>query len=130
VTKVFITGISGFIGSNLAINLVKEGYSIDGLIRQISSRELASLEPVLDKIHLIKGDITSYHSVNSAIGSSLPQCVLHLGALTPVRLSFEDPKYLVLNSTKKRKLLEWKPTLTSKEGLKSVVWKERNLKDV
>ena len=90
-TKVFITGISGFVGSNVAIKLVKEGYSVDGLVRQVSSRELAFLEPVLDKIHLIKGDITSYHSVNSAIGSSLPQYVLHLGALTPVRLSFEDP---------------------------------------
>lgn len=46
---------------------------------------------ILDKIHLIKGNLTSYHSVSSAIDAVHPQFVLHLGAITPVRLSFENP---------------------------------------
>lgn len=90
-TNVFITGISGFIGSNLAAKLVEEGYSVSGFVRQVSERESASLKHVLDKIRIIEGDLTVYHSVSSAIASVHPQYVLHVGALTPVRVSFEDP---------------------------------------
>jgi nucleoside-diphosphate-sugar epimerase len=46
---------------------------------------------VLDRIRLVEGDLTAYHSVNSAISVAQPQYVVHLGALTPVRLSFENP---------------------------------------
>jgi len=56
------------------------------------------LSTVLDKVHLIEGDLAAYHSVRSAISSAKPQFVLHLGALTPVRLSFEDPfPYISVN---------------------------------
>jgi nucleoside-diphosphate-sugar epimerase len=90
-TRVFITGISGFVGSSLAKRLVEEGYSVSGLLRPVTGRELASLKPVMDKIQIVRGDLTTYHSVSSALSLIHPQYVLHLGALTPVRLSFEDP---------------------------------------
>jgi nucleoside-diphosphate-sugar epimerase len=45
----------------------------------------------MDYLHLVEGDLQSYHSVHAAISSSAPQVVAHLGALTPVRYSFEDP---------------------------------------
>jgi len=89
--NVLITGITGFIGSNLAIKLIEEGYNVYGLIRHTSKRELKPLKPVLDKIRLIEGDLTTYHSVSTAINATQPQFVLHLGALTPVRSSFENP---------------------------------------
>lgn len=89
--NVLITGITGFIGSNLAIKLAEEGYSIYGLIRHTSKRELEPLQSILDKIRLIKGDLTTYHSVSVAIKAAQPEFVLHIGALTPVRLSFENP---------------------------------------
>lgn len=89
--NVLITGITGFIGSNLAIKLIEEGYNIYGLIRHTSKRELENLKPALDKIHLIEGDLTTYHSISAAINASQPQFILHLGALTPVRSSFENP---------------------------------------
>ena len=90
-TNVLVTGCTGFVGSNLTISLVQEGYNVYGLVRHTSKRELDSLGTALDKVHLIEGDLTAYHSVKSAITSSNPQFVLHLGALTPVRLSFENP---------------------------------------
>jgi nucleoside-diphosphate-sugar epimerase len=90
-TRVLITGISGFVGSSLARKLVEEGYSVSGLVRPVAGRELASLKPVMDKIQIVRGDLTTYHSVSSALSLIHPQYVLHLGALTPVRLSFEDP---------------------------------------
>jgi len=90
-TRVLITGISGFVGSSLAKKLVEEGYSVSGLVRPVTGRELASLKPLLDKIQIVRGDLTTYHSISSALSLIHPQYVLHLGALTPVRLSFEDP---------------------------------------
>lgn len=89
--NVLITGITGFIGSNLAIKLIEEGYSVYGLIRHTSKRELETLKPALDKIRLIEGDLITYHSISAAINASQPQFILHLGALTPVRSSFENP---------------------------------------
>jgi len=86
-----ITGITGFVGSNLAIKLIEEGYNVYGLIRHTSKRELENLKPALDKIRLIEGDLITYHSISAAINASQPQFVLHLGALTPVRSSFENP---------------------------------------
>jgi len=90
-TNALVTGCTGFIGSNLTVKLVEEGYDVYGLVRHTSKRELDTLSTVLDKVHLIEGDLTSFHSVKSAISSAKPQFVFHLGALTPVRLSFEDP---------------------------------------
>jgi len=89
--NVLITGVTGFIGSNLAINLIEEGYNVYGLIRHTSSRSLEPLKPVLDRIRLIRGNLTTYHSINAVVKVTQPQFVLHLGALTPVRLSFENP---------------------------------------
>ena len=90
-TKVLITGCTGFVGSNLTKKLVEKGFNVYGLIRHASKRDLESLDGVLEKIRLIQGDLNEYHSVCSALKSTDPQFVLHLGAMTPVRLSFEDP---------------------------------------
>jgi nucleoside-diphosphate-sugar epimerase len=89
--NVLITGCTGFIGSNLATKLVEKGYSVYGLVRHVARKELKPLESILDKIRLIEGDLASYHSISSAISAAQPQVVLHLGALSPVRLSFENP---------------------------------------
>src|SRR5438093_7222037 len=49
-------------------------------------------------MHLIEGDLVRFHSVLSAIETSDPNIVFHLGAPTPVRLSFDDPyPYIGIN---------------------------------
>jgi len=96
--NILITGVTGFIGSNLAIKLIEEGYNVYGLVRHTAVREMESLKPVLDKIRFIEGDLITYHSASAAVKATQPQFVLHLGALTPVRLSFENPfPYLSTN---------------------------------
>jgi len=90
-TQVLLTGCTGFVGSNLAKRLIEDGYNVYGLVRHSSRRDLRHLEDVLEKMHIIEGDFTEYHSACSAIAATNPQFVLHVGALTPVRLSFEDP---------------------------------------
>jgi len=73
------------------MKLVEDGYQVYGLVRHTSQNELNSLRPVLDRVHLMEGDLCEFHSLVSAIETSNPQFILHLGALTPVRLSYEDP---------------------------------------
>ncbi len=97
-TNVLVTGCTGFIGSNLCTKLIERGYNVYGLIRHTSRHELKNLENVLDRIKFIEGDLTVYHSIRSAVQTSNARIIVHLGALTPVRLSFEDPfPYLNIN---------------------------------
>ncbi len=96
--NVLVTGVTGFIGSQLASKLVDQGDNVYGLVRHSSERELKRLESIVSKVHLIEGDLVRYHSVLSAVEASDPSIVFHLGALTPVRLSFDDPyPYIGIN---------------------------------
>jgi nucleoside-diphosphate-sugar epimerase len=89
--RVLITGVTGFIGSRLAERLVKLGHTVYGTARHCASRELRPLENILDEIVLLTADISDYMSVVQTLKSADPDCIFHLGALTPVRLSFEKP---------------------------------------
>ena len=89
--SVLLTGISGFIGGELGRRLVEKGYTVYGLIRHSSGRMLDHIKDYMDKVRLIQGDLREYHSVKLAIRDSNPEFIAHLGALTPVRLSFDDP---------------------------------------
>ena len=96
--NVLVTGITGFIGSRLASRLVAQGDDVYGLVRHSSERELRRIEKIIPKIHLIEGDLVRFHSVLSAVETSDPNIVYHFGALTPVRLSFDDPyPYIGIN---------------------------------
>jgi len=53
--KSFITGINGFIGSNLAARLIKEGQEVSGLVRKTS--DLSFLKGL--KVKLFFGDLSS-----------------------------------------------------------------------
>ena len=86
-----VTGITGFIGSRLASRLVDEGYNVHGLVRHCSERDLGRISKIMPQVHLIEGDLGTFHSTLSAVDAAEPNVVFHLGALTPVRLSFDDP---------------------------------------
>jgi len=90
-TNILVTGITGFIGSNLSAKLVSKGYKVYGLVRHSASRTFQGLEPILQDLTLLSGDLRDYHSVKEALRKSDPNIIIHLGAMTPVRLSFEDP---------------------------------------
>lgn len=90
-TSVLVTGATGFIGSWLTTKLVEEGYDTYCLVRHVARGHMLPIKDILDKVRLIEGDLTEYHSIRSTIRASRPQIILHLGALTPVKLSFTDP---------------------------------------
>lgn len=90
-SKVLITGVTGFIGSHLAKELLKKDYEVYGVIRHTSHRNLKPIQTILDEIVLMTGDLTSFYSMKNVMRSVDPDYVLHLGAMSPVRYSFEHP---------------------------------------
>jgi len=95
---VLITGATGFIGSNITQRLVTSGYEVYALLRHASHRDLRALSQVVENVRFVEGDLTDYHSLQSAIEDCNPEAIIHLGALTPVRLSFDNPfPYLRVN---------------------------------
>src|SRR3989338_10962589 len=91
VKRVLITGITGFIGAELAHKLLSEGYEVYGFLQPVIGRDLSCLDDIKDKIKLVTCDIRDYFSVRNAIKKIEPEVVFHLAALSPVRLSFEHP---------------------------------------
>jgi nucleoside-diphosphate-sugar epimerase len=89
--KILITGISGFIGSQLATRLVDEGHEVSGVIRRVANRDLAPLQEILGDIAIVSGDVSDFVSTRNAIKTVNPDVIFHLAALSPVRDSFERP---------------------------------------
>ncbi len=89
--KVLLTGILGFIGSNMAERLIGDGHEVYGLVRRVASRNMASIGEILGDITLISGDVSDYVSTRNALRTANPEVVIHLAALSPVRDSFERP---------------------------------------
>lgn len=88
--KVLITGITGFMGGELAHRLISN-YEVHGIAKQSRSRNMSSLEDIIEEITLHEVDITDYMSVENLITQIKPDKILHLAALSPVRASFEHP---------------------------------------
>jgi nucleoside-diphosphate-sugar epimerase len=89
--KVLITGIMGFVGSHLAEQMVADGDEVYGVVRRVASRKMDAVSKVLKDIVLLSGDIADYVSIRNAIKTAMPDVVVHLAALSPVRESFERP---------------------------------------
>jgi GDP-4-dehydro-6-deoxy-D-mannose reductase len=96
--RALVTGITGFIGSNLAEALVQKGYELTGLVRPCASRDLRPIQHLLADITLVTCDLTNYASVTNSLRTLDPDIIFHLAALSPVRYSFEHPfKYQETN---------------------------------
>ena len=85
--RVLITGVTGFIGNALARELVELGHDVYGLVRFISMHR-----EVPEGVTKVVGDLTDYHSLVSIVESVRPEVVFHVGALTPVSLSYRQPR--------------------------------------
>lgn len=85
-SKVLITGGAGFIGSNLALALLKKGHSVrvlDNLSPQIhgeNSNNSPLFRSIKDKVEFIKGDITDKENVRSALEGI--EIIVHYAAET------------------------------------------------
>ena len=100
--KVLITGGAGFIGSQIALKLVKK-YDVvvlDSLSRQIHGADPESTSPlyrsIKDKVQFIHGDVRSRESWQNALNDT--DFVIHLAAETGTGQSmYEIKKYVDTN---------------------------------
>jgi UDP-glucose 4-epimerase len=83
-----ITGGAGFIGSNLAEALVRDGERVR-IFDNLSSGSLDNLGALRDRIELIEGDLRDYAAVQRAMHGVT--YVSHQGALRSVERSVDDP---------------------------------------
>ena len=88
----FITGIAGMDGSHLADFLLSKGYKVYGLIRRSSNFNPTNISHILDKITLLKGDITDQNSLLRALKESNPDEVYNLAAQSFVGESWNTPE--------------------------------------
>jgi dTDP-L-rhamnose 4-epimerase len=101
--NILISGGAGFIGSNLALKLVKKGYSVtvlDNLSQQIHGEKPEISSPlylaIKDKVRFIKGSVTCPEDWRKALDGQ--ECVVHLAAETGTGQSmYEIKKYVDTN---------------------------------
>ena len=86
-SKILVTGASGFIGSALVKKLEENGHSVYGFYRYMSDDRYDFYKPE----NIIFGDIRDREAVQRAVGESKPDTVIHLAAITPVSYSFSHP---------------------------------------
>jgi len=89
--KTLVTGMTGFIGSNLTKKLLEEGHEVSGFIQPVIGRDFRAIEDIKDSLNLVTCDIRDYSSVRDSLKKLQPDAVFHLASLSPVRMSFEHP---------------------------------------
>jgi GDPmannose 4,6-dehydratase len=89
--RALITGITGQDGSFLAEQLLDRGYEVYGLIRRLSSPNTRNIAHLLDRIHLVDGDLLDQASLQTAIQAAEPDEVYNLAAQSFVGVSFTQP---------------------------------------
>lgn len=87
-SKVLVTGGAGFIGSHLVEKLVELGHDVT-VIDALSTGNTKNLEPVMEKINLVEGDILDLSLLEKAMDKS--EYIFHLAANSSVNRSLEDP---------------------------------------
>jgi len=108
--RVFITGISGFVGSHLAKYLVDHGNEVYGLVRRRADgskpKNVVRLR-IYEQLHLIEGDISSISNLGAALEIAKPDIIFHLAAQSFIPASFLNPlETLLFNSSGTANLLE------------------------
>jgi len=96
--RILITGVAGFIGSNLGEYLIKENHKIVGIDnfdpfykRSIKEENIASLLQSAN-FSFFEGDIRDKTFINSIFSSQKPDIIIHLAAKAGVRPSILNPR--------------------------------------
>jgi GDP-mannose 4,6-dehydratase len=122
IDSVFITGITGFVGSHLA-DYILANYpkvQISGLARWRAPKD--NIRHILDKITLEPGDLLDLASLNAAIAKQKPDVIFHLAAQSYVPFSFNAPAItLNTNVTGTCNLLEAVKELKLRESYDPII---------
>ncbi len=92
--RIFITGISGFVGSHLAKYLLDEGATVFGLVRRKADGSLPrNLEylKIEQEVNLLDGDMRDISSLAFALDRSKSNIIFHFAAQSFIPRSFSHP---------------------------------------
>ena len=96
--KALITGINGQDGSYLSEHLLSLGYEVHGILRRHSVSENQNSRLVKhgtdNIIHTYYGDLTDSLNLTRLIKEIEPDEIYNLGAMSHVRVSFDNPEYV------------------------------------
>lgn len=92
-----ITGITGQDGSYLAELLLSKGYKVHGIIRRASSFNTCRIDHIYENpnLKLHYGDLTDGGCIHKSVMELQPDEIYNLGAMSHVRVSFDQPIYAV-----------------------------------
>ena len=88
--KILITGIDGFVGSNLAKRLTGLGANVSGIIQK-KKNSLLYFESIHKKCKLFKGEITNKSFIQNIINKNNFEIVFHLAAQVEVGVANKSP---------------------------------------
>jgi len=89
--RALITGITGQDGSYLAEFLLDKGYEVWGLARRASTDSHERIDHILDRLHLVQGDLLDQPSLTAALEQAEPDEVYNLAAQSFVPTSWSQP---------------------------------------
>jgi len=94
--RIFVTGMTGFLGHQLGIKLLEKGHKVGTLARNVatSDRPIASNTESMIRgetvsgISYYYGDLTDYLNLYDTLSNFKPDVIIHLAAQTSVAYSF------------------------------------------
>jgi len=89
--NVFVTGVNGFIGGNLAKELLNQGANIFGLMRNENKNTFIYYEEIADKINLIYGELWDKELMCRIISEEQISVVFHLAAQVEIGVGIINP---------------------------------------
>jgi dTDP-glucose 4,6-dehydratase len=89
--KIFLTGITGFIGNRLAEVLIKNGHKIHAIVRYRAAEDYSIKPRRIQKVSYHTCNLNDHIGLRRTLINIDPEIIIHLAALSPVRHSFTSP---------------------------------------
>lgn len=89
--RVLITGATGILGSNLTKKLCDLGADVVCIVRDWVPQSELVLSGYLEKVKVVRGEITDYYLIRRTLAEYEIEFVFHLGAQTIVPIANKDP---------------------------------------
>ena len=101
--KIMITGGTGFVGSHLCDEFLKDNHDL--IILTKSDSKSKNVSHISNKIKIEKIDVTNFDELGKSIEDNRPDVIIHLAGETSHSKSFEQPMYDVDVNTKSTLLI-------------------------
>ena len=89
--KAFVTGASGFLGTNIIIELLEQGWEVTAFhLPTDNVKNLSGLN-----VRLIKGDVLDYHSLHKAIPQDKDLTIFHIAGDTSMWNRYADRQFRI-----------------------------------